>query len=279
MQKSAVIVVNSLVSRGSVGGRASVFVLERLGFPVISVPTRILAWHPGHGPATAINPDPAAFACLIGDLAGAPWLGEVGAIVTGYFGDPSQPEVAAGLVAAVRKANPAAVFLCDPIIGDGGRLFQPEATARAIGAHLLPIADIATPNRFELGWFSGREPADNSAMIAAARALGPKEVVVTSAFGALGEIANLAVTRDRVARAAHAALPSVPHGTGDLIAALYLAHRLGGRAPAEALERSAAAVLRLLRLAEKLGVDELPLAAGQEAFLAEPDGVTVSVGG
>jgi pyridoxine kinase len=103
--------------------------------------------------------------------------------------------------------------------------------------------------------------------------------VVTSAFAAAGEIANLIVTSDRVVRASHAALPSVPNGTGDLIAALYLAHRLDGAAPAEALQRAAAAVLRLLRLAAELGVDEMPLAAGQDAFLAEPAGVTVSVDG
>jgi pyridoxine kinase len=56
MAKPAVIVVNSLVARGGVGGRASVFALERLGFPVWLVPTVLLSWHPGQGPATRIVP-------------------------------------------------------------------------------------------------------------------------------------------------------------------------------------------------------------------------------
>ena len=55
MPKPTVIVVNSLVARGSVGGRASVFALERLGFPVVFVPTVVLSWHPGHGRATRMR--------------------------------------------------------------------------------------------------------------------------------------------------------------------------------------------------------------------------------
>ena len=53
----AVIVVSSHVARGSVGNRAAVFALETLGHPVWAVPTVLLPWHPGHGPATRIVPD------------------------------------------------------------------------------------------------------------------------------------------------------------------------------------------------------------------------------
>ena len=52
MAKPAVIVVNSLVARGGVGGRASVFALERLGFPVWSVPT-VLSEFNRHAPELA----------------------------------------------------------------------------------------------------------------------------------------------------------------------------------------------------------------------------------
>jgi pyridoxine kinase len=50
--KDTVVVLNSLVARGAVGGRTCVFALERMGFPVVFVPTVILPWHPGHGPAS-----------------------------------------------------------------------------------------------------------------------------------------------------------------------------------------------------------------------------------
>ena len=65
MPKPAVIVVTSHVVRGSVGGRAAVFALERMGFPVWSVPTVVLPWHPGKGAATRLAIDEA------GDFAAA----------------------------------------------------------------------------------------------------------------------------------------------------------------------------------------------------------------
>ncbi len=60
-QDGAVIVISSQVARGSVGNRAMVFALERLGFPVWAVPTVLLPHHPGHGPAERIVPDDSAF--------------------------------------------------------------------------------------------------------------------------------------------------------------------------------------------------------------------------
>lgn len=276
MPTPVVIVVSSHVVRGAVGGRASVFVLERMGFPVWSVPTVLVPWHLGHGKASRIVADEADFAALIDDLTGAPWLGEVGAVLSGYFGSAAQIDPVARLVEAVKARNAAAVFLCDPIIGDSDGLFQTEAVAVAIRDRLLPLADIATPNRHELLWLTDLSAVDNERLIEAARTLGPREVVVTSAFAPGGEIASLCVEPGGVHLATHAARTRVPHGTGDLFAALYLGHSLGGASPSVALERACSSVLRLIDRAVELSADEMPLAGGQDEFLAEPRGVIVT---
>lgn len=275
MGKPAVIVINSLVARGSVGGRASVFALERLGFPVIFVPTVIFPWHLGHGRATRVAPDAAGFEGLLADIAGAPWLDEIGAVLTGYFGNADQVAPAARLVAALKAANRHAIHLCDPIIGDTGGLFQPEALATAIRDHLLPLADIATPNEFELHWLTGREGGS----IAAARELGPGELVVTSAVAdrLSATIETLVAAPGGRFRIAHRWLPeNAVHGTGDLFAALYLGHRLDGAAPQDAAARAAGSVCSLVELANRVGLDELPLAAGQDAMVAPATGVGVT---
>ncbi len=265
MGKPSVIVVNSLVARGAVGGRASVFALERLGFPVIFVPTIVLPWHPGHGRATRVEPDTAAFAALLADLAGAAWLGEAGAVLTGYFGAAGQVAPTARLVAALKAANRRAIHLCDPNIGDTGGLFQPAAVAGAIRDQLLPLADIATPNRFELGWLAGG--AEDIA--SAARHLGPAEVLVTSAEAdRAGQTIETHLSGPTGGfRLAHRWLPdSTLHGTGDLFAALHLGHRLDGAAPEDAAARAAGAVCAMVAAARRDGLDELPLAAGQDAI-------------
>ena len=104
----AVIVISSHVARGSVGNRAAVFALETLGHPVWAVPTVILPWHPGHGRATRIVPDPEQFAALMKDLENARWLGEVGAVLSGYLGDARQAAAVASLVEAVQGEEPEA---------------------------------------------------------------------------------------------------------------------------------------------------------------------------
>jgi pyridoxine kinase len=270
-------VINSHVARGGVGGRASVFVLERLGFPVWSVPTLVLPWHLGHGRASRLAPSPPDFAGLLTDLGGAPWLGEVGAVLTGYVGATDRVAPMARLIEAVKAANPKAVYLCDPIIGDSDGLFQPETVAIAIRDHLVPRADIATPNRHELLWLTGRSADDNLGLTGAARALGPREIVVTSAFAEAGRIGNLVVDAGTATLVTHPVRADVPHGTGDLFAALYLGHRLEAKLPGDAIRRAAAATLRLIDLAAALEADEMPLAAGQAAFEASPDNVDHTV--
>lgn len=265
--KPAVISVSSHVARGTVGNRAVVFALESLGFPVWSVPTVTLPWHPGHGPATRIVPPAEAFASLMEDLARAPWLGEVGAIVTGYFGSPEQIEPAARLIEAVKKANPGALYLLDPVTGDGGRLYQPEATLAGIRDRLVPLADIATPNRFELEFLTGLEFSENTHLIDAASALGPPTVVVTSAFPLLkGGTGNLLVDGYQALLAEHRQIPNAPHGLGDLTSAVFLARTLSGVTGEKALQTTTAAVYEILARTTKRGADELTLETDAESL-------------
>jgi pyridoxine kinase len=258
----AVIVISSHVVRGAVGNRAAVFALESLGFPVWAVPTVTLPWHPGHGRATRLVPDDASFAALIADLIKSPWLGEVGAIMTGYLGSAAQAEPAAALVKALKARNPAAVYLCDPVIGDAGGLYIPDATAAAIRDNLMPLADIATPNRFELGWLSGRVLEDNNAIVDAALQLSAPTVVVTSAHAMMsGSTGNLLVKTSETIMAEHRIVDGPANGLGDLTSAIFLARRLSGDSDERALRHTTAAVFEMMARAAKRGANELMLAA------------------
>lgn len=266
--KPAVIVVSSHVAAGAVGNRAAVFALERLGFPVVAVPTVTLSWHPGEGRATRIVPPDGDFAALVDDFIAADWLDEVGGVLSGYLGAPAQAAAVAALVAAVKRRNPEARYLCDPVTGDAGGPYVAADIVAAIGERLLPLADMATPNRHELGLLSGARMVDEATLIAAAQRTGIGEVLVTSAFAETGTAANLLITPDGVRRARHVVHPQAPNGTGDLLAALYLGHRLDGRPAPEAFGRAVGSTLRLVEVAG--GATRLPLAGGQAA-LVEPE--------
>ncbi len=256
----AVIVVSSHVARGSVGNRAAVFALETLGHPVWAVPTVMLPWHPGHGPATRIVPDPDQFSAFMKDLKRAPWLGEVAAVLSGYLGDARQAADVAALVQRVKAGNPNALYVCDPVMGDAGGLYVPQATAEAMRDILLPLADIATPNRYELEWVAGAKLEDLPSAIAAALDLGPPRVMVTSAPALMaGGIGNLLVTPDEALLAEHRQIPGPPNGLGDLTAAVFLARLMAGQTDAKALQTTTAAVYEILARTAKRGGDELQL--------------------
>lgn len=267
--RQAVIVISSHVARGSVGNRAGVFALETLGHPVWAVPTVTLAWHPGHGPSTRIVPDPAAFAALLADLARAPWLGEVGAVLSGYLGDAGQAEAVAAVVGAVKAKNPQAIYLCDPVIGDRGGLYVRPELAEAIRDRLVPIADIATPNRHELEWLVGRPLGGIDDLVSAARTLSPAETIVTSAPAEHeGRIGNLLVSDEATALASHDRLERPPHGTGDLFAAAHLAGVMAGLTRVEAMRQASASVAHAVERAVARGADELSLQADCDCLTA-----------
>lgn len=261
----AVIVISSHVVRGAVGNRAVVFALEHLGHPVWALPTVTLSWHPGHGRATRSIPD--SFAAMVDDLAGSPWLGEVGAVISGYLGAAEQAGPIARLVEAVRARTPDALYLCDPVIGDAGGLYVKTATAEAIRDRLLPLASIATPNRYELEWLSGAPLTDNAAIVEAALALGPKRVVVTSAYAASpGSTGNLLLSGFAALLAEHRVVADPPNGLGDLFSGLFLARLLEGESDERALQTATAGVFDVLARSVHRGADELTLAADADSL-------------
>ena len=258
--RPSVIVISSHVVRGSVGNRAAVFALETLGFPVWAVPTIILPWHPGHSRATRIVPSREDFTALIDDLCSAPWLGEVGGVLSGYLGDAGQAADVARLVDAVRKANLDALYMCDPVIGDTGGLYVPEAVATSIAKELIPLADIATPNVHELSWLSGAPIADSASMTAAAETLGPARVLVTSALAMMaGSTGNLLVSGRQSVMAEHRLIPNAPNGLGDLMSATFLARLLEGMEEEKALQMATGTVFEILARTARRGADELTL--------------------
>ncbi len=280
----AVIVVSSHVVRGTVGNRAAVFALETLGFPVWAVPTVVLPWHPGHSRATRIVPSAAEFAALMQDLETARWLPEVAAVLSGYLGEASQADAVASLVRAVKKRNPDALYLCDPVMGDKGGLYVPEEVAARQRDLLMPLADIATPNRHELEWMSGLALETAAAVAEAAFDAGPATMVVTSAPALMsGSIGNLLVTADIAMAAEHRIIQRPPNGLGDLTAAVFLARLLDGQTATKALQTTTESVFEVLARSAKRGADELtletdaqslahPMAMVQTRYLPHPAG-------
>jgi len=267
--RNAVIVISSHVARGSVGNRAAVFALETLSFPVWAIPTIILPWHPGHGPATKIVASEKEFETFMDDIANASWINEVGAVLSGYMANAGQTEQVAKLVQKLKRANPELLYLCDPVIGDLGGLYVPQETAAAIRDHLIPLADITTPNRYELAWLCGKEPPKTPEQtLNTATSLSAKTVLVTSCPGVNSSTTgNLLKAENGNWLATHDTLDNPPNGPGDLTASIHLGHKLTGLSEKDNLQQTTSSVLEILHQSTARGSDELTLETDAKSIL------------
>ncbi|MEV5001412.1 pyridoxal kinase PdxY [Nocardioides sp. LML1-1-1.1] len=273
--------IQSSVAYGHVGNSAAVFPLQRLGHEVWPVFTVHFSNHTGYGAWRGPLLDPADVAEVITGIEERGVLPTCDAVLSGYQGSPA---VAAVIVEAVRKvkaANPAATYTCDPVMGNAksGCFVNPEIPP-IIRSEVVPVADILTPNQFELGFITGHDalggPSPIADVLAAAdevRAMGPATVLVTSVErddAPADVIEMVAVTADGAWIVQTPRLPMKANGSGDITAALFTAHLHDTRSPAVALGRTVASVYDVLKATLESGERELRLIAAQEA-IAVPD--------
>jgi pyridoxine kinase len=266
---ATVLAFSSQFAYGHAGNSAAQFALQRLGVKCINVPSVILSNLPVYPVAARHAVPVGALDEIFAALEANGWLSAVDAVLTGYMPDVAHVEAAARWVDKVREANPAALTICDPIIGDyPDGIYIKDSTASAIRELLLPRADVTTPNRFELAWLSGSEAGSLEEVLHAARSLGPAMVLVTSAPAEnASRLANTLVTRTAAWTATTGWRDGVPHGTGDFIAGIFTAHLLHGSGPAEALALATASMDVLT--AASAGCGELELIASQNVW-ADP---------
>lgn len=225
-----VLAISSQTVFGPVGNSAAVPALQSEGHEVLALPTILLSFHPGHGAPSGQRTPAPLMQEMLEKLEKLDALQTCAAVMTGYFADAEQVEVAARAIARLKKQNPGCAVLVDPVLGDDGALYVPQSVAEAIRGHLIPLATIATPNAFELSWLTDDDVRDEKSAAEAASRLGLAEALVTSVPS--GEalatmlLADGAVETRKTKRLAH-----VPHGTGDFLSGLYLAYRLKNSAP------------------------------------------------
>ena len=220
-----VLCISSQTVWGPVGNSAAVPALQSQGHGVLQVPTVLLSNHPGHGKPIGQSTPAQLLGEMLAKLVVLQASQSCTAVMTGYFADAEQVAVVAQHVAKMKLNNPGLMILVDPVIGDHGALYVPEATAIAIRDQLLPLATIATPNLFELAWLTNDMNAQDSPEVAALNFHIP-EVIVTSVPRVPDQLATLLVQKNAVVEHKTKHLKQVPHGTGDYLAGLYLAFRL-----------------------------------------------------
>ncbi|XP_018646270.1 pyridoxine kinase [Schistosoma mansoni] len=179
-------------------------------------------------------------------------------VLTGYLASPSSLEAVADIVSDLKKENSNLKYYCDPVLGDNGKLYVPPELVQIYQERILPLSDVIFPNQFEAEILSGIPITDEKSALNCINYLHKKyhipTVIITSTnitcspvmygYGSRlnslmknnnsssgsdllnqtnGSVTNNTSEYDRVRF-------KIPHfnyhfiGTGDLFAALTLAH-------------------------------------------------------
>ncbi|MCK9565832.1 MAG: bifunctional hydroxymethylpyrimidine kinase/phosphomethylpyrimidine kinase [Methanothrix sp.] len=130
-------------------------------------------------------------------------------------------------------------FVLDPVIEAeaGGRLLRPEAV-EALKAHLIPLADVVTPNIFEARALTGIVVRDRDSALLAAQEilrLGPKAVIVK---GGHLDCTDLLITGEDVILLPGERVAGENHGVGCTYSAALTAFLALGRSPKEAARQA-----------------------------------------
>lgn len=265
--------IQSAVAFGHAGNSAAVFPMQRIGVDVLPVYTVNFSNHTGYGAWRGPVMAPEDVADVITGVEERGAFDGLDAVLSGYQGSEGIADVIIDAVARIKAANPAALYACDPVMGNAkSGCFVAPAIPDLLRDKVVPVADIITPNQFELGYLTGTDPhtiEETLASADAARAMGPRTVLVTSVERPDrddGTIEMIAVDDSGAWIVTTPYLPLKANGSGDVTAALFTSHYVASRGAADALARTASSVFGLLEITHAAATNELKLIDAQDHY-------------
>ena len=196
-QTPRVISIQSHVVHGYVGQKACTFPLQLLGFDVDAVNTVQFSNHTAYRHVSGQRATAEHLRELLcGGLMPNHLLHGVQHVLTGYMRSADWADAVLELLQRIREANAEDVrnqdgvhtseeastlrYVCDPVLGDAGRLYVPEEMIAVYRDRLAPHAYLLTPNAFELQCLANGESDVERACDWLHRERGVPHIVVTS---------------------------------------------------------------------------------------------------
>ena len=265
--------IQSHVAYGHVGNSAAVFPLQRAGHEVWPVHTVNFSNHTGYGDWGGMMVPAPEVTSVIDGIERRGVFAQIDGILSGYQGGPDIAGAIIDAVHRIKEVNPKAIYACDPVMGNAkSGCFVSEEIPPLLRDKVVPVADVITPNQFELGYLTGLPVQTLEQTLTAVRAaqeIGPKTVLVTSVKRpetADDVIEMLAVDGEQAYLVATPFLPFKRNGSGDVTAALFTGHYLESNSAKVALQRTASSVFDLLSTTFKADSRELLLVESQDIF-------------
>uniref|UniRef100_A0A0R0F695 pyridoxal kinase n=1 Tax=Glycine max TaxID=3847 RepID=A0A0R0F695_SOYBN len=224
-----VLSIQSHTVQGYVGNKSAVFPLQLLGYDVDPINSVQFSNHTGYPTFKGQVLNGQQLWDLIEGLEGNDLLFYTH-LLTGYIGSESFLNTVLQVVSKLRSTNPGLSYVCDPVMGDEGKLYVPQELVSVYREKVVPVASMLTPNQFEAELLTGFRIQSEGHGREACRLLhaaGPSKVIITSINidGILLLIGSHQKEKGEPPRQFKIVIPKIPAyftGTGDLMTALLL---------------------------------------------------------
>jgi len=232
---TAVLSIQSHVVHGHVGNKSAVFPLQLLGVEVDAINSVQFSNHTGYDKFTGGKLGGGELWALYEGLADN-GLDRYTHLLTGYMGSGEVLDTVTRIAKQLKAKDGGCVYVCDPVLGDNGTLYVPADLVARYRVDVIPLADVVTPNQFEVEQLTDGGPIVSVAgafeRVQQLHAMGPRTVVVSSLDEGLCPDGEMLLLGSHAAAGGKAytftlTFPRVKNfyftGTGDLLAALFLA--------------------------------------------------------
>lgn len=273
-----VLSIQSHVVYGFAGNKSATFPMQLLGIDVWALNTVQFSNHTQYGKWTGMVIPQEQIREVVTGLDNIEKLQECDALLSGYLGSAEQVDQILYALEQIKKRNPKAIYLCDPVMPNHEKIcVVANGVREALIEKAIPVADIMTPNLNELRQLSDFPIESFDDVLKAVRALldkGVKKVLVKH-LGKVGKINDpdtfeiIMVTPEGVW---HLNRPLYqfnfePVGVGDLIAGTFLANLLNGKSDVEAFETMNNQVAGVMKTTFELNSYELQTIAARFEIL------------
>ena len=274
-----VLSIQSHVVYGFAGNKSATFPMQLLGIDVWALNTVQFSNHTEYGKWTGMVIPQKQIGEIVRGLDEIGKLGECDALLSGYLGSAEQVDEILLVLEKIKARNPKAIYLCDPVMPNvvEKNCIVADGVRERLIEKAMPVADIMTPNLFELRHLVDFSVTNFDEAVKAAQAIlskGVKKVIVT-------HLAEAGLTQDphlfEIIMATpqgvwHLTRPLYPFsfqpvGVGDLIAGVFLADLLNGKSDVDAFESMNNAVAGVMETTFNLNSYELQTIAARELIM------------
>ncbi|KAG5677347.1 hypothetical protein PVAND_007112 [Polypedilum vanderplanki] len=229
-----VLSIQSHVVHGYCGNKSAVFPLQVLGIDVDYINSVQLSNHTGYSTIKGQVLSEKDLSDLFEGLISNDIHSMYTHLLTGYVRNNEFLREIKSIVRKLRENNPNFIYVCDPVMGDAGKMYVPESILPIYRDEIIPLADIVTPNQYEVELLTGKEIKNEADALAGMRWFHDQGVkIVALSSSEIGGSENLyAFVSSKMSNGQLEKYkivipiqgPIHLTGTGDLFAALFLAH-------------------------------------------------------